>query len=195
MTTLLLSGSPSSPSRSTRVLEHVGKQLNALGVQTTSLHIRDLPAQALLNADFSDPELLAAKRLLEQAESVVIATPIYKAAYSGLLKSFLDVLPQDGLRGKTVLPIATAGGQSHFLALDYAFRPILAALSAFQVLPGIYATDAQVVWNEDAGLYLDPALIKRIQDGIGAFHDSLMAQQFIRSMRDRKPELSLRCRA
>ncbi|MFZ6656383.1 NADPH-dependent FMN reductase [Undibacterium sp. TJN19] len=173
MTVLLLSGSPSSPSRSARLLHAVGEKLHQLGQQTLSLHVRDLPAQALLHADFSDPELQAAKALVAQADVIVVATPIYKAAYSGLLKSFLDILPQDGLDGKIILPLATGGSQSHMLAIDYGLRPVLASLSARHVLPGIYATDAQVVWTDLHGLQIDGAIQKRIQDATSLLLDSL----------------------
>jgi FMN reductase len=61
---------------------------------------------------------------------VVVATPVYKAAYSGLLKVFLDVLPQTALKGKLVLPLATGGSPHHMLALDYALRPVLQSLGA-----------------------------------------------------------------
>ncbi|MFZ6750099.1 NADPH-dependent FMN reductase [Undibacterium sp. Ren11W] len=166
MSILLLSGSPSTPSRSSRLLYYVGDKLKELGYHTVSLNVKDLPAQALLHADFSHPELVAAKHKLAQAKAIVIATPIYKAAYSGLLKTFLDILPQDGLRGKLVLPLATGGSQSHLLALDYALRPVLAALDAEHVLTSVYATDAQVEWTEQLGLRIDPTILKRLQDGV-----------------------------
>jgi len=157
------------------LLNFIGEKLNELGQRTVSLHVRDLPAQALLHADFSDPELQAAKALLARAEAIVIATPIYKAAYSGLLKSFLDILPQDGLEGKIVLPVATGGSQSHMLALDYGLRPVLASLSARHVLPSIYATDAQVIWTEAQGLQVDDAISKRVQDGSHLLLESLLS--------------------
>lgn len=174
MSILLLSGSPSFPSRSAQLLQFVGEKLNALGQRTSSLHVRDLPAQALLHADFSDPELAAAKALLAKADAIVIATPIYKAAYSGLLKSFLDILPQEGLEGKLVLPLATGGSQSHMLALDYGLRPVLAALAARHILPSIYATDGQLTWSEQYGLELDAAIQKRVQDGVHLLLESLI---------------------
>ena len=166
MTILLLSGSPSTPSRSSRLLHYAGDKLKALGYHTVSLNVKDLPAQALLHADFVHPELIEAKQKLAEAKAIVIATPIYKAAYSGLLKTFLDILPQDGLHGKLVLPLATGGSQSHLLALDYALRPVLAALSADHVLPSVYATDAQVDWSEQHGLQIDPSIIKRLHEGV-----------------------------
>ncbi|MEB0139005.1 MULTISPECIES: NADPH-dependent FMN reductase [unclassified Undibacterium] len=166
MSILLLSGSPAAVSRSHRLLQHIGDKLQLLGQQCVSLQVRDLPAQALLHADFSNLELLAAQRLLAQAEAIVIATHIYKASFSGLLKTFLDLLPQDGLDGKLILPIATGGSQSHMLALDYGLRPVLATLAARQVLPAIYATDAEVVWSDEHGLQLAQTIAERVQKGV-----------------------------
>jgi len=73
----------------------------------------------------------------------VVATPIYKAAYSGLLKIFLDVLPQFGLREKVVFPLATGGTVAHVLALDYALRPVLSSLDPVHVVSGLFILDKQ----------------------------------------------------
>lgn len=174
MNILLLAGSPSNPSRSTRLLHHVGEKLALLGHRYVKLQVRDLPAQALLHADFGDADLKLAQGLVAQADAVVIATPVYKAAYSGILKTFLDVLPQDGLAGKLVLPLATGGSQSHMLALDYALRPVLSALSARHVLPSIYATDAQVQWSPELGLTLEDDIARRVTQGVEQLSASLM---------------------
>jgi FMN reductase len=166
MSILLLAGSPSIPSRSTRLLHHAGDRLASLGHRCFRLHVLDLPAQALLQADFNNVDIKHAKAQVAGAEAVVVATPVYKAAYSGVLKAFLDVLPQDGFAGKLVLPLATGGSQSHMLALDYALRPVLSALGAKHVLPSIYATDAQVTWTSDKGLALDPEIEQRVAEGV-----------------------------
>lgn len=175
MTILLLAGSPSIPSRSTRLLQHVGQRLALLGHRHSQLHVVDLPAQALLHADFNHADIRLARAQVAQATAVVIATPVYKAAYSGALKAFLDVLPQDGLAGKLVLPLATGGSQSHMLSLDYALRPVLSALGARHVLPSIYATEAQVIWTADKGLALDPAIAQRVAEGVEHLSASLSA--------------------
>jgi FMN reductase len=177
MNILLLAGSPSIPSRSTRLLQHVGEKLALLGHRYSKLHVRDLPPAALLHTDFNHPDLQAATAQVRQADAVVISTPVYKAAYSGILKAFLDVLPQDGLRGKLVLPLATGGSQSHMLALDYALRPVLSSLSANHVLPSIYATDAQIDWSADHGLMLDPGIAQRVNNGVEHLSASLLALQ------------------
>jgi FMN reductase len=166
MTILLLAGSPSIPSRSTRLLHYVGERLSQLGHRYSKLHVLDLPSQALLHADFSNADIKLAKAQVEQADAVIIGTPVYKAAYSGVLKAFLDLLPQDGLSGKLVLPLATGGSQSHMLALDYALRPVLSALGARHVLQSIYATEAQIDWSPEKGLTLDPGIARRVTEGV-----------------------------
>ncbi len=177
MNILLLSGSPSASSRATYLLHHVGEKLALLGHRYTKLHVRDLPAQALLHADASNADLQGANALVAQAQAIVISTPIYKAAYSGILKAYLDFLPEDGLAGKLVLPLATGGSQSHMLALDYALRPVLSALSAKHILPSIYATDAQINWSPDQGLLLDARLAQRINNGVEHLSASLLPLQ------------------
>lgn len=181
MTVLLLAGSPSIPSRSTRLLHYVGERLAVLGHRSDKLHVLDLPAQALLGADFNSAAIKKATAQVEQADAVVIGTPVYKAAYSGILKAFLDVLPQDGFAGKLVLPLATGGSQSHMLALDYALRPVLSALGARHVLPSIYATDAQLSWAAETGLTIDAAIAQRVHDGIEHLSGNLNALRAARS--------------
>ena len=175
MTILLRAGSPSAPSRSTRLRHHVGDKLAHLGHRYARLDVRDLPGQAILRADWNDPEIKAALATVEEASAVVVSTPVYKAAYSGILKAFLDLLPQFGLTNKLVLPLATGGSQSHMLALDYALRPVLHALDARQVYTSIYATSQQLAWNDVSGLTVDPAIAWRVQAGVDALAAGLNA--------------------
>lgn len=174
-TVLLLGGSPSVPSRSARLLDYVGGLLTEAGHSTSRLNVRDLPAAALLHADFENTELRAAHERVLLAQAVVVATPVYKAAYSGILKAFLDLLPQTGLTGKLVLPIATGGSPAHMLALDYALRPVLSALSARHVLPSIYAIDKQIVIGSGSELELDVELDQRLREGVRRLSESLIA--------------------
>jgi len=175
MSILLVSGSPSAPSSTGRLLDHVGDKLAALGHRHSKLQVRDLPAKALLHADFADLTLKRAIDAVAEADAIVIATPIYKASYTGVLKAFLDLLPQDGLKDKLVLPLATGGSQSHMLALDYALRPVLHALDARQVFTSIYATSQQLTWNDVSGLAVHPAIAWRVQAGVDALSSALNA--------------------
>ncbi len=196
MNILLIAGSPSNPSRSTRLLHHAGEKLTLLGHRYSKLHARDLPAQALLHADFSNADLIAAKSQVAQADAIIVATPVYKAAYSGILKAFLDLLPQDGLAGKLVLPLATGGSQSHMLALDYALRPVLSSLSPRHVLQSIYAVDEQINWSPERGLILDAAIALRLADGLANLSAGLFALQYAAAAaHPPAPFLQARCSA
>jgi FMN reductase len=166
MNVLLLGGSPSAPSTTWRLLQLLGERLAALGHRTLALQVRELPAAALLRADRDDPALREALAMVADADAVVVATPVYKASFSGLLKVFLDLLPQDGLAGKLVLPLATGGSQSHMLALDYALRPVLASLGPRHILPSIYATSEQLPWHPARGLQPAAPIAARIDEGV-----------------------------
>lgn len=157
-----LSASPSERSRSAWLTQFALARLEGRGTQHDDILVRRLPAAALLAADLGDPAIAAAVQAVEQADLVIVGTPIYKAAYSGLLKVFLDLLPPDALRDKLVLPLATGGSPAHLLALDYALKPVLSALGARHVLDGVFATDAQLRRHEAGGFVPEPDLIARL---------------------------------
>ncbi|HEY8977576.1 MAG TPA: NADPH-dependent FMN reductase [Burkholderiaceae bacterium] len=162
MSVVALAGSPSVPSRSTALLRHVLSRLDD-DVPRCEIALRDLPPAALVRAEFDDPAIRRAREQVAAARVVVIATPIYKASFSGLLKSFLDLLPQDALRGKSVLALGTGGSAAHLLALDYALRPVLAALGARHILDSVYAVDAQFAPHAIHGHVAHDDIVRRIE--------------------------------
>lgn len=168
MSILLVAGSPSERSRSAALLDAVSQRLRGHGPAIERLHIRDLSPQALLLADTAHRSIANALDQVQRARALVIATPVYKAAYSGVLKVFLDLLPQTALKGKVVLPIATGGSPHHMLALDYALRPVLQSLAARYILPGVYATDAQVTLHPDGPHHLGQDIAGRLDEAVAA---------------------------
>lgn len=175
MSVFLLGGSPSPQSSSSRLLQHIGERLSLHGQRLARCEVRELPAAALLALDSGEPAIARVLAQLRQADAVVVATPVYKAAYSGLLKAFLDLLPQDALAGKLVLPLATGGSQSHMLALDYALRPVLASMSARFILPSIYATSEQLGRAVDGSLALAAPIAVRVAQGVEQLASELRA--------------------
>lgn len=166
MSVLLIAGSPSERSRSAALLDTVARRLARRGAAVARLNIRDLSPEALLLADFTHASVVQAQQQVLSADVIVVATPVYKAAYSGVLKVFLDLLPQTALKGKTVLPLATGGSPHHMLALDYALRPVLQSLGAKHILPGIYATDAQVVLTPEGACEVAGDVSSRLDDAV-----------------------------
>lgn len=150
---LLIAGSPSEQSRSSALLDSVSDRLaRRSGFVVERLNIRELPAQALLLAEWGHPAIAAAIAQVERARAIVVATPVYKAAYSGLLKVLLDLLPQTALKEKTVLPLATGGSPNHMLALDYALRPDSALASSLFAGLAVYPRVAFTSGGDQSGL-------------------------------------------
>ena len=110
------------------------------GVEVIELrsHARDLTNNLL--TFFASDTLQAAKDSVAAADGVIAVTPIFSASYSGLFKTFFDVLDPDTLAGTPVLIGATAGTPRHSLALEYALRPLFAYLKAVIVPTAVFAS-------------------------------------------------------
>lgn len=146
---VVLSGSPSTASRTAALTDYLAERLRQRGHEVRVVRIRDLPADALIGADPSEPAIADVVAAIKAADGLLVASPVYKAAYTGVLKTLLDLLPHMAFAGKAVLPLLTGSGQVHSLALDYALRPVLSALGAYPVLPGIFVVDKDIERTED----------------------------------------------
>lgn len=135
MRVITLAGSPRFPSRSSSLLEYAREKLNGLDVEVYHWNLQNFAPEDLLYARFDSPALKTFTEQLQQADGLIVATPVYKAAYSGALKTLLDLLPERALQGKVVLPLATGGTVAHLLAVDYALKPVLSALKAQEIDP------------------------------------------------------------
>jgi FMN reductase len=139
-----VSGSPSFASNTARLAEYVVRMLRDRGATATHFRVADLDTTALVMANTAETSIASAISAVEGAHGVIVATPVFKAAYSGLLKVFLDLLPQYALAGKAVLPLATGGSPAHGLAIDYGLRPVLSSMGARHIVQGFYAIGSQI---------------------------------------------------
>ena len=78
---------------------------------------------------------------VEQADILVVATPVFRGAYTGLFKHFFDFIDQDALIDKPVLLAATGGSERHALMIDHQLRPLFSFFQARTLPLGVYATD------------------------------------------------------
>lgn len=78
---------------------------------------------------------------VEQADVLVVATPVYRGSYTGLFKHFFDFIHQDALVDKPVLLAATGGSERHALVIDHQLRPLFSFFQARTLPLGVYATD------------------------------------------------------
>ncbi|WP_351224822.1 NADPH-dependent FMN reductase [Streptomyces sp. NPDC002133] len=172
---LAISGSPSATSRTALVLEHIVRRLSRAGLDAAHLAVRDLPPAELLAGRTGHAALCRALHDVEAADGLIIATPVYKASYTGLLKAFLDLLPQAGLAGKTVLPLATGGSPAHVLTIDYALRPVLSALGARHVVAGRFLLDTAIERRPGGGVRVQPEAEGELLRAVEDFVDALPA--------------------
>lgn len=133
---LVAVSSGDSPTSKTRALAVAALDVEGGG---RLVDLIDLPADALLGRR-PDPEVDEAVAAASAADVLVLATPVYRATYSGTLKVFLDRFPTGALDGTAVVLCATAGTPSHFLALDTGGRALVASLGGWTVPTVVYAT-------------------------------------------------------
>jgi FMN reductase len=169
---VIISGSPSPTSKTAQMGEYVASLLEADGISVRHLQVRDISPAALLTADCSDAGVVDALGAVADADGVVLATPTFKAAYSGLLKVFLDLLPQFGFAGKAVLPLATGGSLAHVLALDYALRPVIQSMGARHVVQSYFVLADQLTVI-DGQFSLQPQLAAVLSDVVRDFRIAL----------------------
>ena len=172
-TLAVVTGGLSQPS-STRLLADrlsaaVQSRLRATG-HDALVELVDLRPLAHALADnlvtgFPPPDLEAAVTTVTEADALVAVTPIFAASYSGLFKTFFDVLDKDALVGKPTLVAATAGTARHSLALEHALRPLFSYLRAVVVPTAVFAA-TEDFGSTDQG---------RLDERIGRAADELVA--------------------
>ena len=163
----------STPSSSAMLAERLGEATRAAmekdsrvaSVKVLSLRplVSDI-ALASVGGPLSE-ELQAAVDALAQADGVIAVTPVFQSSYSGLFKSFVDVLPEGTLRGVPVLMGATAGTARHSLVTEMAMRPLFAYLKAVTANLAVFAAseDFGASWAENGAGDGTAPLAERIE--------------------------------
>jgi FMN reductase len=169
----VLCGSPVPGSRTWSFASAVGARLAADGVDVQLVDLRALPAAELLHGAGDAGPVRAALDGVARAHGVVVATPVHHAAYSGILKAFLDLLPRSALAGKVALPLAVGGSTAHVLAIDYAVRPVLVALGAAHVTRGHFLLHTDLGHAADGSARLEWEAERRLEGVLEEFVHAL----------------------
>lgn len=126
-------------------------------------------AETMVSGNRPTPGLEAVKRQVASADGLIVVTPVFSASYSGLFKTFVDLLDKDSLTGTPVLVAATAGTARHSLVLEHAMRPLFAYLRAVVVPTGVFAA------TEDFGG--DSDLERRVHRAAGELATLVVAER------------------
>ena len=137
MKTAVIVGNPKAKSRTLEAGLLVAKKLTGAEPDAV-LDLVDF-GPALL--DWDNAKVKAAIETVRSCNIIVVASPTFKATYTGLLKLFLDQIPSDGLAGITAFPVMLGAGPAHLLAPDLLLKPVLVELGAICPAVGLYLID------------------------------------------------------
>jgi FMN reductase len=169
-----VSGSLHSPSKTTvlvrEILEGFATALrsgagNDLEVETHLIELSDIGREfsGALSRDDLSPTAEDALRRIESATLLIVASPVYRASFTGLFKHVFDFVGQYALIDKPVLLAATGGSDRHALIIEHQFRPLFSFFQAITLPIGVYASDTDFVdYRIDS-----QALRDRIDQAIG----------------------------
>jgi FMN reductase len=149
-------------------------EAGGLAVDVDVVELRDLAHAVTDNllTGFPSGALADAVEAVAAADAVIAVTPVFSASYSGLFKSFFDVLETDALDGTPVLMAATAGTARHSLVLEHALRPLFSYLHAVPVPTAVFAA------AEDFG---SSGLAERVDRAAGELADAVLRRPRLRA--------------
>lgn len=165
---VILSGSPSEFSRSDKVLKYLGRLLEKEHFSVQHISVKDVPPEDLIYGKFDSPAIKRISHDIQGAAGIIIGSPVYKAAYSGALKTLIDVLPQDAFKHKPVLPLLTGGSPSHLLAVEFSLKPLIASLKGHS-LQGLYILDSQIDKHLEGNPFLEEEILSRAKKQLHEF--------------------------
>jgi FMN reductase len=164
-----VSGSLREPSKTTELVRGLIAEF-AAREQTDSRLIEvaalgPLFAGALRREDLQ-PEVEDALRAIETADLLIVASPVYRASFTGLFKHLFDFVGQYALVGTPVLLAATGGGERHALILEHQMRPLFGFFQALTLPVGVYASDADFtgveLTSDDVRRRIDQAVTRSL---------------------------------
>ncbi|SFS17600.1 FMN reductase [Microbacterium sp. cf046] len=161
-----VSGSLHAPSKTTAlvsaIIDEVGRQAR---IESRLIEIAEIgPSLAgALRRDELGPDVLDALRAIENADLLVVASPVYRASFTGLFKHLFDFVDQYALVGQPVLLGATGGGERHALIIEHQLRPLFGFFQAITLPLGVYASTADF----DGYELRSPSAEQRIAQAVG----------------------------
>ena len=152
-----------------QLADEATRKLSAAGYAVTVdvVELRDLAVDVANNfvTGYAGPRLAEVIARVEASDGIIAVSPVFSASYSGLFKSFIDVLDPKSLDGKAVLLAATGGTDRHQMVLDYAMRPLFSYLRARVAATAVFAGPQDWGNTDDGGTPLSD----RIERAAGEF--------------------------
>ncbi|GIO59756.1 NADPH-dependent FMN reductase [Paenibacillus cineris] len=164
----IISGSLNHKSRVNGMINYAKQKLEQQGCEVAIIDVSSLPPADLMHANFNSRLILSAHAKVEEASGIIIASPVYKTTYTGVLKAYVDLLPQNGFKDKIVAAFFVGGTISNLLSIDYALKPLLASMGTKSFAENVFAIDSQIERIEDSEQNTGFQLADEIQQRIDA---------------------------
>ncbi|GAA3644029.1 FMN reductase [Microbacterium awajiense] len=161
-----VSGSVSAPSKTRALLDEIVAALgNRLEITAHTVSLNEIgPALAgAVRRDELPPTVEAELERIERADVLVVASPVYRAAVSGLFKHLFDLVDQHALAGTPVIVSATGGSDRHALVVEHHLRPLFAFFQAVTLPLGVYACEAEFSGGRVAGAALRDRIERAVE--------------------------------
>lgn len=169
---VILSGSPSIPSRTDISLKYIQTLVEKEGFTTEYYSITEFSATDLFQGRYDSEDILMVSEKIKQANGIIIGSPVYKASYTGVLKALIDLFPEGAFKDKPVLPIMIGGSNRHLLAIDYALKPLISILKG-EPMQGLYFVDKEVDKQNPVSPIRDEELLNRTQSQVKEFIEAI----------------------
>ena len=177
-----VSGSLKAPSRTIELVEQIVAQLGThLDVEPTLIRVNELGPHfaGALTRDELQHEVEDALLAIESADVLVVASPVYRASFTGLFKHLFDFVDQYALVDKPVILAATGGSERHALIIEHQFRPLFGFFQALTLPLGIYAHDSDFTDYKIASPRLRERLDKAVAKAVPLIRGNLAEREAI----------------
>ena len=195
-----VSGSLKAPSRTIELVEQIVAQLGThLDVEPTLIRVNELGPHfaGALTRDELPREVEVALLAIESADVLVVASPVYRASFTGLFKHLFDFVDQYALVDKPVILAATGGSERHALIIEHQFRPLFGFFQALTLPLGIYAHDSDFTDYKIASPRLRERLDKAVAKAVPLIRGNLAEREAIAQVLagEREPDIDPDLRA
>jgi FMN reductase len=173
-------GSPTPYSRTRSLVTEIqGRIVSETGAKARLVDIAELvPYLMVRSREETSPFLEEALRAVEQADLLLIGTPVYKGSYTGLFKHFIDLIDYKSLTGVPVALLAMGGSDRHALVIDHQLRPLFGFFNAQTLPTGVFVSERSYT----SGCISDPVLQNRISTLVRESVDAVKIRATIRRL-------------
>lgn len=177
-TMVKINGSPTLPSKTGILVNAVGDAVaRKMAINSESIALSEVATEIMCGLTRPDVTDLGEQllQLVESADLLVIGTPVYRAAYTGVLKHFFDLVDRDAMRNRKAIVCATGGSSMHALVIEHQLRPLMGFFAIQTVTTGLYGLSEDFADSAVASSSLKDRIERAADEAV-----DMLASSFVR---------------